>query len=515
MTIMRKLISRVAQKKVKEIDYLLTHSWEATQDKLMEIIKKNKETVYGRKFDFDSISSAEKYMNRVPLTDACRLRPYLEMVYQDPRGQILTKDSVVWYLQTSGTTGKPKRMPITKRGVKDVAKGTMMTWMAFIAEDEENAKIVDGSLITFGAAAVLDHINGVPVGYATGTYGRFMNPLFKKLMKPGEDIFNISDMDEKMRTYAELMVKEDVTGLQGITTLSLALVRRMQNDYGPWLLERFRGTSYEDKLKRVIDDEGHIDVAQLWPNLRLFLATGIDSGPYKKWISETFPLVHIREIYGASEGVFAGQLLGEGKGIQIFPNINFIEFIPENEIDEVEPETVPITDVKKGYTYELVITNAQGYYRYRMGDVVTIVDTDPISIKGISRRGNVVNLSGEKITAAHITTAITAACLKTDAEIMDYTVYGTVENGIGHYEILAMFRNGDQVKTDEFVAAFEESMKAINEEFRVVRETGALDPTIIKSIDTSIYDRIVTQRHHQSKPAPLTTSNDVRDLLEL
>ena len=514
MSIMKHLISRVAQKKIKEIDHILANSWEITQDKLREILSKNKDTMYGRKFGFDSITSAEEYAERVPLTDSYKLKPYLEMIYQSPAGKILTTDPVVWYLQTSGTTGQPKRMPITKRGVKDVAKATMMTWMAYIAEDKDHAQIMDGALITFGAAAVLDHINGVPVGYATGTYGRFMNPLFRKLMKPGEDIFNISDMEEKMRAYAEIMVKENVTGLQGITTLSLALVRRMQTEYGPWLLERMRGTKYEDKLRGAMYDDGKIDVAKLWPNLRFFLATGIDSRPYKKWITETFPLVQIREIYGASEGAFAGQVYSDVEGMQIYPNVNYIEFIPIHEVDEEEPQTVPITDVKRGNAYEIVITNTHGYYRYRMGDLVTIVDTDPVTIRGISRKGNVVNLSGEKISTAHVTTAITAACIKTGAEVMDYTVYGTVENGIGHYEIMAMFNNVD-VDAEEFLAAFEGAMKSINNEFKVVRETGALGPTVLKVVENSIYDRIVKKSHCQSKPVPLAADPNFLDFLEL
>ena len=137
-----------------------------------------------------------------------------------------------------------------------------------------------------------------------------------------------------------------------------------------------------------------------------------------------------------------------------------------------------------------------------------------MTIRGISRKGNVVNLSGEKISTAHVTTAITAACIKTGAEVMDYTVYGTVENGIGHYEIMAMFNNVD-VDAEEFLAAFEGAMKSINNEFKVVRETGALGPTVLKVVENSIYDRIVKKSHCQSKPVPLAADPNFLDFLEL
>ena len=108
-------------------------------------------------------------------------------------------------------------------------------------------------------------------------------------MKPGEDVFNIMDIEAKMREYAKLLVTAKVTGLQGITTLTLSLVRRMQNDYGFWLLDEFRGTEHEAGLRDALDDEGKLDVQALWPNLAMFTLMGIDCSPYRQWISNTLP----------------------------------------------------------------------------------------------------------------------------------------------------------------------------------------------------------------------------------
>ena len=84
------------------------------------------------------------------------------------------------------------------------------------------------------------------------------------------------DMDEKLKIYAEYAVKHDITALIGITTLCLAFIRRMQDEYGPWLVDRLRGTKYEHKVRSVMDDNGKLNLNELWPNLRQLIAGGIE-----------------------------------------------------------------------------------------------------------------------------------------------------------------------------------------------------------------------------------------------
>ena len=62
------------------------------------------------------------------------------------------------------------------------------------------------------------------------------------------------------------------------------------------------------------------------------------------------------------------------------PNLNFLEFIPEDEqlkwqMDRsYQPKTLLLDEVKAGENYEIVITNFHGgaLMRYRIGDMVRI-----------------------------------------------------------------------------------------------------------------------------------------------
>jgi hypothetical protein len=507
MSIMRRLVSTMAKRKASEIERVLTRPVEVSEEKLMSILDRHQDTVIGRRYGFDTIRNPAQFSERVPLCDYETLAPYLDMVHKNPDGKILTTDPVIWYLQSSGSSGSQKRLPVTAAGSKDLSAGTMLTWFAWMNQDPRNTRLFDGTIVTMGAPAVVDQIGEIPVGYATGAMIRRLNPLFKRLMKPGEDVFNIMDIEAKMRAYAKLLATAKVTGLQGITTLTLSLVRRMQNDYGPWLLDEFRGTKHESRLKNALDDDGHLDVQALWPNLVLFTLMGIDCNPYREWISKTLPDAGMLEMYGASEGYLGGQLIPE-PGVQPLVHVNYFEFIPEDEIEREDPTVIPLSDVKKGSRYEVVLTNNFGYYRYRIGDMVTFTSTTPYTMAQIGRKGRIVNLAGEKVSDKHITTAISQACRRTKAELTDYSVVGVVTDGLPYYTIAAMFQNPN-VDAVEFVHAFEDAIGEINYEFTHSRETGGLAPTVLLRMTKSIFEDKVKATHVQAKPDPLTTNADI------
>ncbi|MGD2072891.1 MAG: GH3 auxin-responsive promoter family protein, partial [Candidatus Thorarchaeota archaeon] len=327
---------------------------------------------------------------------------------------------------------------------------------------------------------------------------------------------DISDMDDKLWEYAKLMIRDNVTGIQGITTLSLTIIRRMQDLYGIRLLNEFKGSKYESKIRESLNDDGRMDVSTLWPDLKLFLATGISTDPYREWITKTLPEAMIWEIYGGSEGYYAGQLEAND-GMALSSHINYFEFIPEQDCESPNPIAISLEEVKADQRYEIVITNIGGRYRYRLGDMLTMKSTDPFVVTNIGRKGRVVNLSGEKLCEAHIYQAIDYACQKTGAELQDYTVVGEVirESGLPYYTIAALFRNSSGIDLHEFVGAFEQNIMDNNNEFRVVRETGALGPTQLALMRNSIFEQRIKATHIQTKPLPLSTDTSILNLCEV
>ena len=86
------------------------------------------------------------------------------------------------------------------------------------------------------------------------------------------------------------------------------------------------------------------------------------------------------EAYGGTEGGIYAAQTWDYEGMVFFPNLNFLEFIPEREwfkwqLDHsYQPKTVLLDEVKAGENYEIVITNLHGgiMTRYRIGDMIKI-----------------------------------------------------------------------------------------------------------------------------------------------
>jgi len=116
----------------------------------------------------------------------------------------------------------------------------------------------------------------------------------------------------------------------------------------------------------------------LW-SVRGIISSGLDSTVYRDRIKKLwgkYPL----DVYSSSEGGFIATQTWDSEGMTFIPNLNFLEFIPEEEHFKLQqdhsyqPKTLLLDEVKAGENYEVVITNFHGgaLVRYRIGDMVRI-----------------------------------------------------------------------------------------------------------------------------------------------
>ena len=198
MGLISKLAPKMAKRKAKTIADILNNPIELTERKLMEILDCHGHTVLGKEHSFADIKTPEQFSETVPLHDYHSMKPYWERIHANPEQPIITADSVIWYVQSSGTTGKPKILPISRAGIKDDSDAVSLPLMSFIHREPSNAQVLDGTVLTFAAPARIREINGVPVGYMTGISREvIVSGIGKRMMKPGEDIFNMTNISEK------------------------------------------------------------------------------------------------------------------------------------------------------------------------------------------------------------------------------------------------------------------------------------------------------------------------------
>lgn len=111
---------KVAKKYKKGFEKDLKCAGQKNEQLLMEIIRKNSETEYGKKYGFQSIDTPSKFKNSVPLTEYEDYKGYIERMAKGEEN-ILTSEKVEYFGISSGTTGSQKLIPVTKSMLRTIS----------------------------------------------------------------------------------------------------------------------------------------------------------------------------------------------------------------------------------------------------------------------------------------------------------------------------------------------------------------------------------------------------------
>lgn len=88
-----------------------------SEKNLLKIIKENKDTAYGKKYNFKDINSIEAFQNRIPLSSYIDYKEYIDRTAQSGEQGLITKDKINGFSMSSGTTGITKMIPTTKKSL--------------------------------------------------------------------------------------------------------------------------------------------------------------------------------------------------------------------------------------------------------------------------------------------------------------------------------------------------------------------------------------------------------------
>lgn len=127
---------------------------------------------------------------------------------------------------------------------------------------------------------------------------------------------------------------------------------------------------------------------QIYPkdifDIKGFVCTGADASHYRKRLTEAWGIEPI-EIAAGTEATCIGSESLLKRGMTLFPDACFYEFIPEQEYmrnlndPSYKPQTVLMNEVVEGGNYEIVLSVLHGgaFMRYRIGDVYHCVSASP------------------------------------------------------------------------------------------------------------------------------------------
>lgn len=467
---------------------------------LARIIGENKDTVFGRRHGFGEIRSYEEFARRVPVGEYETLRPFVDAEIE--RGErALTREPPEWYVRTSGTTGKPKDIPLTRSHLNALRR-IHQTSVAF--QHRTCPEAFSGGIMAIVSPAYEGVLsNGKPFGSASGIVAsNTPAAVLEKFVIPAP-VLTVSDSRVKYLLILRLaLARPDVTYLGAANSTTMLTLIKLYREHQSALIEDLRrGTFFlaekvPEEVRSAIgarlqpcpEQAARLArlqagpaprIADLWPALRLVVTwTCASAGiAVQSLRGELSPRTRILELgYLSSE--FRGTItLGRraGSGLPTL-DAHFFEFVEREKWDRGEPEFLTLDRVRKGVDYYLIVTTPSGLYRYFINDLVRVMGflyETPL-LKFLQKGKGVTNITGEKLYEAQILAAVSAAMAHIGRAARFVMMLADEEER--RYRLYVEAEPGAKPEAARLGEAVDAKLRELNVEYMAKRESERLGP---------------------------------------
>ena len=389
------------QPRRRELERYINEGEEMQHEILQYLVKRGKDTEYGRKYLFSTINNYNDFAQNIPLNTYEELKGYIDRMRHGERN-ILWPGQVKWYAKSSGTTNdKSKFIPITHEGSQDVHYQGAKDVLAYYLSNNPDSKLFSGKgLILGGSHSPNYNLPNSLVGDLSAILIENINPLANLVRVPSKEVALLSDFEVKRDKIAREVLSQNVTNISGVPS---------------WMLS---------VLVRVMELSGKKHLQEVWPNLEVFFHGGIAFTPYREQYEQliTKQDMHYMETYNASEGFFGIQDDPNDKSMLLTLDYGvYYEFLPMDEFENEKPNIVPLEGVEVGRNYAMIISTVCGLWRYEIGDTIQFTSVRPYKFVITGRTKYFINAFGEELIMDNAEKGIEAACKATGAQISDYT----------------------------------------------------------------------------------------------
>jgi phenylacetate-coenzyme A ligase PaaK-like adenylate-forming protein len=234
----------------------------------------------------------------------------------------------------------------------------------------------------------------------------------------------------------------------------------------------------------------------LW-KLKVIVSMGTDSVIYKERIKELWGRAPL-DVYGNTESTVLATQMWDYDNMVFFPNLNFLEFIPEEEHmrwqqdKNYRPKTVLLNEVQPGECYELVITNLHGgaLVRYRLGDMIRITSlkNEKLHInlpqmRFERRADDLIDLGFLRLTERTIWQALE----NSEIPYIGWTAKKEIDDSKSKLHLYIELQEDNNLTDDGIAKMVYEQIKHIDDGLYVYREIGNLEKLIdFKPIEVTI-----------------------------
>ncbi|MBQ6624897.1 MAG: GH3 auxin-responsive promoter family protein [Clostridia bacterium] len=507
---------------LKEANHYTKIPMKAQEKTLSKIIKRNKNSYYGKKYDFKNIKSIDDFREKLPLTTYADYEEFVDRMIENKENNLMYSGKNIRYCSSSGSVGKPKILP---KSVKDLWNMQCFGFSCSVATAAHYLKDVKGIKMPSQMGPLVLILSGHPLSDGKKCNGAGQVPL--TYLKPITKFFCTSptsllypEHEELLDTsYLQLrfaLENSDVSYLGSIvitllTTMFDYLVENWQmlcDDIEKGIinpdikitpdLEKEYSKLFKpnkeraDFLRKEFEKGFDTPIApRIWPklcwaygmigsNLRVYVSK------LRKYIGDDVALHNMG--YAAAEGFFAMPTeLNVEDGV-LLPQCIFFEFIPVDDDDDELTEdgkikTLLIDELEEGKKYEIVISNFSGLYRYRMEDIITVTGfyNNTPRIELLYRRNLSMNVANEKTTTQMVDCAAKQTSEEIDNEFVGHSFYADFSTNPPRYCMLVETKKEvTEEDRQKMIQILDEKLNGVNDKYYKYRRWGMLnDPEVL------------------------------------
>jgi len=513
---------------------------------LQEILKAHENTFFGKVHRFKEIDSLESFRKFVPVHEYETLRSWVDN--QDLTGRpAINPDNPTFYAVTSGTTGKPKYIPVMKSSLKSHKQIQNLFLYKLM---KERPDVMTGHILAVVSPAVEGYRpeSGNAFGSTSGQMYLGTPKLVRKKYIVPPAVFTIDDYDLKYLLILRLALRQDdITYLSTANPSTIVRLTRLLNSHWKELYQDLKdgGFSRMKELNRAQQNAIRTKLGARRARAEELNATYARNGSLK--LKDILPVLQAVGCWtGGSCAIFFDQLRGEfpeqtlvrdigylssefrgtvvlssesNAGIPTFQHY-FFEFVEQSEWEDGKAKFQGLHQLRDKARYYIFVTSDAGLYRYNMNDIIEVdgfFHKTP-KMRFVQKGKGVTNITGEKLYESQIISSLRAAEKELGLDSSFYMMLADVD--AGGYRLVYEPRPDRlllaQQKRQEVTDIMERELCGLNMEYATKRKSGRLKEAEFMILRPGTFEEYkqfclrMGQRESQFKIIALQYKRDLR-----
>jgi len=428
----------------------------AQERQLIRLLRKAKFTAFGEHYNFSKILDSDNvikaFQQTVPVHDYSSM--YKHWWYRALNGEsfVAWPGKVKYFALSSGTSeSSSKYIPVTDEMLRSIKRASIRQIVRMVQYNFP-LDFYEKGMLMIGGSTHLQYNGTYYEGDLSGITAAGIPFWFQHFYKPGKKISRTNDWNTKLEEIVAKAPEWDIGVIVGVPAWVQIILEKIIETY-------------------------HLDtIHDMWPNLGVYVHSGVAIQPYIKSFEKLFGKEIIyNESYLASEGYVAFQNRRTANGMDMLvDNGIFFEFIPftEQNFDDdgnlkSNLETLSYSETKENTEYALLLSTNAGAWRYLIGDTVKIVDKKHAEIQITGRTKHYLSICGEHLSLDNMSRAIELLQDDMGVEINEFTVYAFRYQGrFAHQWYLG---TNHKIDAEEAARRIDFHLKNLNDDYRVER----------------------------------------------